>query len=70
MSLYQKINRINDARKMFDTMPERNLVSWTALISWHSRMGMLEEALNCFRLMAKDGFDPNNYTYAGAISAV
>ena len=69
MFLYLKINRINDARKMFDTMPERNLVSWTALISWHSRMGMLEEALNCFRLMAKDGFDPNNYTYAGAISA-
>ncbi|XP_075643620.1 pentatricopeptide repeat-containing protein At2g27610-like [Castanea sativa] len=69
MSLYLKINRINDACKVFDTMPERNLVSWTALISWHSRMGMPEEALNCFRLMAKDGCDPNNYTYVGAISA-
>ncbi|KAM3685191.1 hypothetical protein ACJW31_11G099200 [Castanea mollissima] len=69
MSLYLKINRINDACKVFDTMADRNLVSWTALISWHSRMGMPEEALNCFRLMAKDGCDPNNYTYVGAISA-
>ena len=69
MSLYLKFNCINDARKVFDTMPERNLVSWTALISRHSKMGMPEEALNCFILMAKDGFDPNNYTYVSAISA-
>ena len=34
-------------------MPERNL----------------DEALNCFRLMVKDGSDPNNYTYVGALSA-
>ncbi|GMY23592.1 pentatricopeptide repeat-containing protein At2g27610-like [Fagus crenata] len=69
LSFYLKLNRINDARKVFDAMPERNLVSWTALISCHSKMGMPEEALNCFRLMVNDGFDPNHYTYVGAISA-
>ena len=34
-------------------MPERNL----------------DEALNCFRFMVNDGSDPNNFTYAGALSA-
>jgi pentatricopeptide repeat protein len=54
---------------VFDAMPERNLISWTALISGYSQMGMAEEALNCFRLMVDDGFSPNHYTYVGAISA-
>ncbi|KAB1225392.1 hypothetical protein CJ030_MR1G015668 [Morella rubra] len=69
LSLYVKVNRLDDARKVFDAMPERNLISWTALISGYSKMGMAEEALNCFRLMVNDGFEPNHYTYVGAISA-
>ena len=61
MSLYVKSNRINGAHKVFDTMLARNFVSWTARISWHSKMGLSEEALNCFRLMVNDGFDPSSY---------
>ena len=44
---------MNDARKVSDTMLERNL----------------DEAMNCFRLMVNDGSDPNNYMYVGAFSA-
>ncbi|KAK9283705.1 hypothetical protein L1049_011955 [Liquidambar formosana] len=69
MAMYWKFDRIDDARNMFDQMPERNLISWTSLISGYSRMGMAEEALHCFRLMVGDGFDPNYYTFVGAISA-
>ncbi|XP_035540856.1 pentatricopeptide repeat-containing protein At2g27610-like [Juglans regia] len=69
ISLYAKSNRMDDARKVFDAMPERNLISWTALISGYSQTGFEEEALNCFRLMVIDGFNPNPYTYVGAISA-
>ncbi|KAA8539158.1 hypothetical protein F0562_025850 [Nyssa sinensis] len=69
ISMYLKFDSINNARKVFDNMPERNLISWTTLISWYSQMGLAEEALNCFRSMVGDGFDPNDYTYVGAISA-
>ena len=37
MSLYRKSNRINDAHKVFDTMPKRNLDE--ALINKHNRDG-------------------------------
>ncbi|XP_057471930.1 pentatricopeptide repeat-containing protein At2g27610-like [Actinidia eriantha] len=69
LSMYLKFDHIDEARKVFDKMPERNLISWTTLITWYSQMGLAEEALSCFRLMVGDGFRPNHYTYVGAISA-
>lgn len=60
---------MDDARNVFEIMPERNFVSWTALISGYSQMGMAEEALDCYRLMVNDGFSLNDYTYVAAISA-
>ncbi|KAF5450093.1 hypothetical protein F2P56_030470 [Juglans regia] len=69
ISLYAKSNRMDDARKVFDAMPEMNLISWTALICGYSQTSFKEEALNCFRLMVIDGFNPSPYTYVGAISA-
>ncbi|KAF5476335.1 hypothetical protein F2P56_008063 [Juglans regia] len=69
ISLYAKSNRKDDARKVFDAMLEMNLILWTALTSGYSQIGFKEEALNCFILMVIDGFNPNPYTYVGAISA-
>ncbi|KAK2976340.1 hypothetical protein RJ640_014171 [Escallonia rubra] len=69
ITMYYKFNRINDARKLFDQMPERNLISWTTLISSYSQLGLSEEALNTFRLMVTEGFEPNQYTYVSALTA-
>ncbi|KAK3019159.1 hypothetical protein RJ639_003246 [Escallonia herrerae] len=69
ITMYYKFNRINDARKLFDQMPERNLISWTTLISSYSQLGFSEEALNTFRLMVTEGFEPNQYTYVSALTA-
>ncbi|KAB1200237.1 hypothetical protein CJ030_MR0G007782 [Morella rubra] len=41
LSLYVKVNRLDDDRKVFDAMPERNLVSWTALVSGYSKMDIV-----------------------------
>ncbi|XP_051116365.1 pentatricopeptide repeat-containing protein At2g27610-like [Andrographis paniculata] len=70
LAMYSKIGCIDYARKVFDQMPERNVVSWTSLISSYSQIGISEEALNCFRSMVLESrIDPNDYTYVAAISA-
>ncbi|KAK1382673.1 Pentatricopeptide repeat-containing protein [Heracleum sosnowskyi] len=69
ISMYSKFKRIKDAHNVFDKMPDRNLISWTTLISSYSRMGLSEQSLSCFRLMVGDGFDPNDFTYVSALPA-
>lgn len=69
MTLYLKLCNLDYARKLFDKMPERNVISWTTLISSYAQMGLSEGALDGVRAMVLDGFHPNDYTYVGAISA-
>ncbi|GMP68373.1 hypothetical protein CsSME_00028009 [Camellia sinensis var. sinensis] len=69
LSMYLKFNLIDDARNVFDRMPEQNVISWTTFVTWFSQMGLSEEALNCFRSMVAAGFLPNHYSYASALSA-
>ncbi|KAK1430199.1 hypothetical protein QVD17_12767 [Tagetes erecta] len=68
ITMYLKTNSLQDARQVFDKMPQRNLISWTTLISSYSQMGMTNEALQCFRRMVDNGFVPNCYTYVSALS--
>lgn len=52
---YTKCECLGDARKVFDEMPDRNVVSWTAMISAYSQRGYASEALNLFRQMLRSG---------------
>ena len=53
--LYCKCECLGDARQMLDEMPERNVVSWTAMISAYSQRGYASEALNLFVQMLRSG---------------
>ncbi|KAK3228467.1 hypothetical protein Dsin_000348 [Dipteronia sinensis] len=69
LSMYLKFKRVDDAHKVFDEMPKRNVISWTSLISGFSQMGMPKKSLTCFSSMACQGFEPNYFTYVAAVSA-
>ncbi|KAJ6917971.1 hypothetical protein NC651_012240 [Populus alba x Populus x berolinensis] len=47
VSGYVQNGMIFEARKVFDQMPERNVVSWTAMI----RDGLVDEARQLFDMM-------------------
>lgn len=53
--LYTKCDWLVDARKMLDEMNERNVVSWTAMISAYSQRGHASEALSLFIQMLRSG---------------
>ncbi|KAK1571841.1 hypothetical protein Q3G72_023926 [Acer saccharum] len=69
LSMYLKFKRVDDAHKVFDEMPKRNVITWTSLISGFSQMGMPKKALTCFSSMVCQGFEPNYFTFVGAVSA-
>ncbi|GAB2219297.1 hypothetical protein Droror1_Dr00006932 [Drosera rotundifolia] len=55
--------------KLFVEMPERNVVSWTTMISGYSKGEMGWKALGLFVLMGRDGVRPNMYTYSSVLGA-
>ncbi|KAJ9562647.1 hypothetical protein OSB04_007807 [Centaurea solstitialis] len=67
--LYSKSGDMKAARQVFDEMPERSVVSWTALLSGYAQNGPAEEALVVFRAMRRAGVAANGFTYASALSA-
>ncbi|KAK9734855.1 hypothetical protein RND81_04G167800 [Saponaria officinalis] len=49
--MYVKFESLEDARRVFDKMPEKDVVSWTTLISGYSQTGFVNDAYEVFKLM-------------------
>ncbi|MCO5571639.1 hypothetical protein L7F22_025386 [Adiantum nelumboides] len=50
-------------------LAQRSLYSWTSLISGHTESGRAEDALECYKKMLQDGFDPTAPTFVAALNA-
>ncbi|KAE8724019.1 CYP704C1 protein [Hibiscus syriacus] len=53
VSFYSECGFLNSARKLFDEMPKRDVVSWNSIIIGYLRGGNLDMALELFRRMEK-----------------
>jgi pentatricopeptide repeat protein len=67
--MYAKCERPEDARRVFDAMPERNVVSWNSLITCYEQNGPVGEALVLFVEMMAAGFFPDEVTLSSVMSA-
>ena len=50
VAMYVKCGHWDDARNLFDRMPERDIVTWNSMISGYAMKGMLEEAFGLLQL--------------------
>jgi pentatricopeptide repeat protein len=57
------------ARKVFDEMGDRDLVSWNSMISGYSKMGFAKEAIGLFMEMREEGFEPDEMTLVNVLGA-
>ncbi|XP_057837821.2 pentatricopeptide repeat-containing protein At3g16610-like [Cryptomeria japonica] len=69
VDMYAKCGSIDKAREVFDRMPQRNVVSWTAMIAGYAQNGIVEKALETFKQMQLAGLKPNSTTFASILSA-
>lgn len=67
--LYAEAGEFSFARKVFDGMLERNVVSWTSLICGYARTDSSSEAVALFFQMIEAGVRPNSVTMVCVISA-
>lgn len=61
VAMYGKFGCVDDALKLFDKMPQRNVVSWNSMISVLSDNGLVMEGFELFREMmeCEEGVKPD-----------
>jgi pentatricopeptide repeat protein len=67
VDMYAKCGSLLDARRVFDQMPERDVLSWTVMIKAYARHGFAEDALSLFYHMLGTGVQPNQFTFASIL---
>ncbi|XP_049931970.1 pentatricopeptide repeat-containing protein At4g13650-like isoform X2 [Nymphaea colorata] len=69
VTLYAKCGSIEDAYREFLLIPQKNEVSWNAIITGYAQHGHGREALRLFEWMKEEGVRPNHITFIGVLSA-
>eukprot|EP01018_Ginkgo_biloba_P013099 Gb_10133 [translate_table: standard] len=69
VDMYAKCGSIEDACKVFDDIPNRDVVSWNAMISGFAQHGHSQEVLQLIEQMLQEGMEPNSITFVGILSA-
>jgi pentatricopeptide repeat protein len=60
---------LDEALWTFDEMPERNSISWNAVISAYVHHGQPKNAIEMFKGMVHYGFKPDSVTFLSVLSA-
>ncbi|XP_061367321.1 pentatricopeptide repeat-containing protein At3g58590 [Gastrolobium bilobum] len=68
ISSYISLGEVFHARKVFDALPHRTVVSYNTLINSYSRNGDVDDAWNLLFHMRMSGFVPTQYTLSGLLS--
>eukprot|EP01018_Ginkgo_biloba_P039605 Gb_08794 [translate_table: standard] len=69
INMYCKCQSTEDARHVFDKMSERNVVSWTAMISGYAQNGHDNKALALFYQMQLADMKPDSVTMVSVLLA-
>lgn len=70
IDMYGKCNNVDDARRVFDGMDYRNVVSWTSMITAYGQNALGECALQLFReFNSLPSNSPNQFMLTSAINA-
>ncbi|XP_068651593.1 pentatricopeptide repeat-containing protein At1g71460, chloroplastic-like [Aristolochia californica] len=68
IKFYGKCGEIQKSKLVFDGIPARGSLTWTAIIEAYGCAGLHREALDQFKRMISKGFEPNHFTFRVVLS--
>ncbi|CAN1175654.1 Pentatricopeptide repeat-containing protein At1g71420 [Linum perenne] len=70
VNMYAKCGDLDHARNLFDEMPQRNIVTWTALISGYAQYGEGRDCFSmfCEMLAAEEDCRPNEFAFTSLLA--
>ncbi|WOK97444.1 hypothetical protein Cni_G06152 [Canna indica] len=69
VNAYMKCGATEYARKLFDKLPQRNVVTWTAMLTGYVHNSQPDNAILLFVQLLESGCYPTNYTLGAVLSA-
>ncbi|XP_057858095.2 pentatricopeptide repeat-containing protein At5g27110-like isoform X1 [Cryptomeria japonica] len=69
VDMYAKCGSIDKARELFDRIPQRNVISWNAMIAGYAHNGFAEKAVETFNQMQLTGLKPDSSTFVSILTA-
>ncbi|KAJ4755987.1 Pentatricopeptide repeat-containing protein [Rhynchospora pubera] len=69
ITMYARLGLPVHAKKVFDEMPVRDIISWNALISGYQQNGLCEETLQMFSSLVLH-LKPNEYTFGSVLCSI
>jgi pentatricopeptide repeat protein len=69
VDMYARCGLLGIARKVFEKLAVRDVVSWNALIAGYAEQGQIDDALKCFDRMQLAGMPPNLVTFVCCLKA-
>ncbi|MFS7909428.1 putative tetratricopeptide-like helical domain superfamily, DYW domain-containing protein [Helianthus anomalus] len=69
IDMYAKCGSLHDARKVFDEMQTRDVVSWTSMVSAYGMTGDGQTAVTIFSDMQHSGLTPDSISFVPVLSA-
>ncbi|GKU93864.1 hypothetical protein SLEP1_g7423 [Rubroshorea leprosula] len=70
VDMYMKTENVEDGRRVFDLMEERNVVSWTSLLAGYAQNGFNVEVLHLFLAMQVEDVKPNPFTFSAVLGVL
>ncbi|XP_015075134.1 putative pentatricopeptide repeat-containing protein At1g69350, mitochondrial [Solanum pennellii] len=67
--MYAKCGDLRMARRVFDSMFERSIISWSAMIGGYGMHGQIDDAISLFHKMVNSGIKPNDIILTNILSA-
>ncbi|KDP37311.1 hypothetical protein JCGZ_06765 [Jatropha curcas] len=69
LTMYVKCGEINSGRKIFNEIPEKELITWNAMINGYAQNGLANNVLELYKEMKSIGFSPDPITLVGVLSS-
>ncbi|XP_052202170.1 LOW QUALITY PROTEIN: pentatricopeptide repeat-containing protein At2g13600-like [Diospyros lotus] len=68
ITMYSRCGRIGEARKVFDSLVVKNLISWNSIMDGYAQSGQGSKVLEIFENMLTMGCRPDNISYVSVLS--
>ncbi|KAK1574558.1 hypothetical protein QYE76_016600 [Lolium multiflorum] len=70
LNMYAKVGPFASARRVFDALPERNMVSFVTLVQGYALRGEFEPAVALFRRLRLEGHEVNQFVLTTVLKLV